>query len=96
MTADDKLKRLGFELFKKDDIIGYLVYENRNADHQVELDWDESEWIIHSSSISLMKDWYGQDERRPMGLICDECEAFLLKIKELVNESNRKRKLSRK
>ena len=96
MTADDKLNRLGFKLVKRDDNIGFLIYENRNADHRVELDLSSSEWVIHSTSISLMTDWYGQGERRPMGLMYDECEAFLLKIKELVEESKRERKKSRK
>lgn len=81
--ADERLRQLGFMLIEKDNRVGYLVYENPDDDHHVELDYDGEEWFIHSGSMSKIKDYDGVEIREPMGMKYEECEAFLGKIDEL-------------
>lgn len=83
LTADEKLKQLGFVLIKQDNLVGYLVYENPDDDHCVELDFDGKEWFIHSGSMSKIQDYYGVEIREPMGIKYEECKAFLDKIDEM-------------
>lgn len=82
-TADERLMQLGFVLIEQDNQVGYLVYENPDDDHHVELDYNGEEWFIHSGSMSEIKDYDGVGIREPMGMKYEECKAFLDKIDEL-------------
>lgn len=83
LPADERLKQLGFVLIKQDDLVGYLVYENPDDDHCVELDYNGEGWFIHSGSMSKIKDYDGVEIREPMGMSYEECKAFLDKIDEM-------------
>ena len=83
LPADERLTELWFVLMEQDDLVGYLVYENPDDDHHVELDYDGKEWFIHSGSMSKIKDYYGVEIREPMGMTYEECKAFLDKIDEM-------------
>ena len=83
LSADEQLKQLGFSLIAQDDLVGYLVYENPDDDHHMELDYDGEEWFIHSGSMSKIKDYDGVEIREPMGMKYEECKAFLDKIDEM-------------
>ena len=83
MTADEKLKTLGFELVAQYDTVGTLIYENKEDDQRVELNYDGDDWLIHSYTISEYTDWYGNLFNRPIGMKYEECKAFLDKIDEM-------------
>ena len=80
LPVDERLTELGFVLMEQDDLVGYLVYENPDDDHHVELDYDGKEWFRHSGSMSKIKDYDGVEIREPMGMTYEECKAFLDKI----------------
>lgn len=83
LPADEMLMEIGFVLMEQDDLVGYLVYENPDDDHHVELDYDGEQWFIRSGSMSKIKDYYGVEIREPMGMTYEECKAFLDKIDEI-------------
>lgn len=83
LPADERLTELGFVLMEQDDLVGYLVYENPDDDHRVELDYDGEQWFIHSGSMSKIKDYDGVEIREPMGMTYEECKAILDKIDEM-------------
>lgn len=83
MTVDERIKDLGFELVEQDNLVCYLVYENKKDDHKVEIDFNGEEFFLHSGSLYESKDWYGNITHEPMGMTYEECKAFLDKIDEM-------------
>lgn len=83
MSADDKLKELGFELKEVIENGGYAVYVNEEDDQRVEISFDGDRWIIYSETLSEQLDYYGHKYRSSIGMTYEECEAFLNKIDEL-------------
>lgn len=83
MSADDKLKELGFELKEVVENGGYAVYVNEKDDQRVEISFDGDRWIIYSETLSEQLDYYGHTYRSPIGMTYEECEALLNKIDEL-------------
>ena len=86
MTEIDKqIKLLNYEERVVDQLCNYIVYENKEADLEVTIEWDEDDQycLIFAQSITLYKDWFGQPQRTPMGLTCKEYELFNSKIQEM-------------
>ncbi|UMZ01179.1 hypothetical protein H8S51_005575 [Roseburia rectibacter] len=90
MSKNDKeIEALGYKIRVSDLSCGYIVYENKQSDKEVIIEWDDDEeyCMIFSQTISRIKDWYGQTFQEPHGLTIQEIELFTTKINELRNES---------
>lgn len=85
--ADNKLKELGFELKCNDSTCGYWTYENVNDDQRVDITYDGEDWFINSETISTERDWFGNEQSRPIGLKYEEVKAFMELIDELKGEN---------
>lgn len=88
MTEIDKqIKEIGYEERVVDLICQYIVYENKDKDTEITIEWDvEDEYcLIFVNSITRQKDWFGQPYQEPMGVSCKEYELFIAKIKEMKN-----------
>ena len=78
---DKEIEALGFEIRVLDLSCGYIVYENKQSDSEIIIEWDDEEEYckIFSQTISRIKDWFGQTIR--------EIQVFTTKINEMRNES---------
>lgn len=81
---DYEIKSLGYEEVKIDFLCNYIVYQNKQDDTEVTIQWDmdDSECLIYVQTISEIADFYGNLIREPMGLTCKEYEVFHSKIQE--------------
>lgn len=85
MTIDEKIKELGYIEKIVDTLSCYIVYVNETADQVVEIDYDEDldNCILHSRSLTPIKDFYGHDIYEHMGLTQQEMLIFLEKMNKL-------------
>lgn len=88
-NIDKEIQTLGYEIRMADLSCGYIVYENKQSDHEVVIEWDDdSEYcMIISKTISRIKDWFGQTFQEPQVLTIREVEVFTTKINEMRKES---------
>ena len=88
-NIDEQIKALGYELNEINPVIGYMIYENKSANHEVTIEWNDDikECLIFSNSLTKDKDWFGDLYESPMALDVQEAELFIAKIKEMRNES---------
>lgn len=84
MSIDEQIKALGYEEHVRDISCSYIVYENKEEDTEVTIEWndDDQYCLIFVNTISREKNWFGQLYRSPMALTCKEYELFIAKIKE--------------
>lgn len=63
----------------------YIVYVNETNEQVVEIDYDEDldNCILHSKSLTPIKDFYGHNIYEPMALTQQEMLIFLEKMNEL-------------
>lgn len=86
MTEIDKqIKLLNYEESKVDLLCNNIVYENKETDTEVTIQWDEDDQdcLIFANTISEYADWYGHLQHYPIGLTCKEYELFNSKIREM-------------
>ena len=86
MTDTEKqIENMGYKVRVIDMLIGYVVYENKEEDQEIVLEWDEEDQycLLFSRTISREKDWFGNTQQMPMGLTICELEIFTARLKEL-------------
>ena len=86
---DKEIEALGFEIRVLDLSCGYIVYEKKQSDSEIIIEWDDEEEYckIFSQTISRIKDWFGQTFQEPQALTIREIQVFTTKINEMRNES---------
>ena len=90
MTEIDKqIEAMGYEEHVIDLCLGYIVYENKEQDHEVTIEWDDEDENCHifSQTITREKDWFGHTYQMPMGLSIRESDIFIAKIDEMRHKS---------
>lgn len=86
---DKEVETLGYEIRATNLSCGYIVYENKQLDKEIIIEYDEEEEYCHmlAQTISRIKDWFGQTFQEPQVLTIREIEVFTTKMNELRNES---------
>lgn len=82
---DEQIKLLKYEERVVNLQCNYIIYENKETDSEVTIQWGEDDeyCLIFAQSITLHKDWFGQPQHMPIGLTCREFELFNSKIQEM-------------
>ena len=82
---DNQIKQLGYEECKVDLLCRYIVYENKEDDIEVTIEWDydDNYCLIVARTITRQKDWFGQLYQEPSGLSSKEYLLFNAKIQEM-------------
>mgnify|MGYP004709222295 CR=1 FL=1 len=86
MTADERIKNLGYKLVSHNDVTGIFTYENQDNDQRVclfitKVHWQKKlEGVLCTETISLH-----ENQTMPTGLSFEECRAFLDKADEIRN-----------
>ena len=86
MTDTEKqIENMGYKVRVIDMLIGYVVYENKEEDQEIVLEWDEEDQycLLFSRTISREKDWLGFAQQMPQALNICELEIFTARLKEL-------------
>lgn len=86
MTDIDKqIESIGYKIQDINLKNGYIIYENKESDYEVTIQWDnnDQDCLIYSNTISQQKDWYGNLYKEPIGLTISEIKIFMSKIEEL-------------
>nr|DAF70192.1 MAG TPA: hypothetical protein [Caudoviricetes sp.] len=91
MTNTEKqIKDMGYEICVIDMVNAYVVYENKEEDHEIILEWDDEDHqycLLFSETITKEKDWLGHARQMPMALNICELEIFTARLRELREES---------
>lgn len=85
---DKEIEALGFEIRVSDLSLCYIVYENKQSDSEIIIEWDDDEEYckIFSQTISRIKDWFGRAIQEPQALTIREIQVFTAKLNEMRNE----------
>lgn len=86
MTDIDKqIESIGYKIQDINLKNGYIIYENKELDYEVTIQWDDNDQdcLIYSNTISQQKDWHGNLYKEPIGLTISEIKIFMSKIEEL-------------
>ena len=84
-NIDKQIEKIGYKIRKIDLRIGCIVYEYKEQNCEVTIQWDndEQDCLIYSNTISYQKDWYGNLYKEPLGLTISELKIFMSKIDEM-------------
>ena len=84
-NIDKQIEKIGYKIRKIDLRIGCIVYEYKEQNCEVTIQWDndEQDCLIYSNTISHRKDWYGNLYKEPLGLTISELKIFMSKIDEM-------------
>lgn len=84
-NIEKQIENMGYEVRAIDMLNNYVVYENKEGDQEITLEWDDEDQycMLLSETISREKDWLGHARRMPQGLNICELEIFAARLKEL-------------
>lgn len=83
MDVNKKIEELGFKLIKCNKTCGILIYENKAAEHTIEINWTDEDEEIYLYSYHDDLDDFGHKVTYSMGMTSEECRAFLAKMDEI-------------
>ena len=88
MNVDKKIEELGFKVVEYDKTCNILLYENKAAEHTIEINWTDEEINQTDEEVYLYSyhddlDDFGHKVTYSMGMTSEECRAFLAKMDEI-------------
>ena len=83
MNVDKKIEELGFKLVEYNKTCGILIYENKAAEHTIEINWADKSEEVYLYSYHDDLDDFGHKVTYSMGMTSEECRAFLAKMDEI-------------
>lgn len=85
INIDKEIEALGYEIRTSSLSCSYIIYENKQQDQEVIIEWgdEEEQCQLFSQTISKTKDWFGQSFQMGQALTIRELEIFAAKINEM-------------
>ena len=83
MNVDKKIEELGFKVVEYDKTCNILLYENKAAEHTIEINWGDKNEEVYLYSYHDDLDDFGHKVTYSMGMTSEECRAFLAKMDEI-------------
>ena len=83
MNVDKKIEELGFKVVEYNKTCGILTYENKAAEHTIEINWSDKNEEVYLYSYHDDLDDFGHKVTYSMGMTSEECRAFLAKMDEI-------------
>lgn len=83
MNVDKKIEELGFKVVEYNKTCGILLYENKAAEHTIEINWSDKNEEVYLYSYHDDLDDFGHKVTYSMGMTSEECRAFLAKMDEI-------------
>ena len=83
MNVDKKIEELGFKVVEYNKTCGILLYENKAAEHIIEINWTDKSEEVYLYSYHDDLDDFGHKVTYSMGMTSEECRAFLAKMDEI-------------
>lgn len=83
MNVDKKIEELGFKVVEYNKTCGIIIYENKAAEHTIEINWTDKSEEVYLYSYHDDLDDFGHKVTYSMGMTSEECRAFLAKMDEI-------------
>ena len=83
MNVDKKIEKLGFKVVEYNKTCNILIYENKAAEHTIEINWSDKNEEVYLYSYHDDLDDFGHKVTYSMGMTSEECRAFLAKMDEI-------------
>ena len=83
MNVDKKIEELGFKVVEYNKTCNILIYENKAAEHTIEINWADKSEEVYLYSYHDDLDDFGHKVTYSMGMTSEECRAFLAKMDEI-------------